>query len=594
MKQLKRDSVSVAIMANRLDSICREMENTVLRTGRSATLSMARDFSCAIVTADGRLVTSAEGLPVHVVGMELMAQTMTELHPDARPGDAFLHNDPYLGNTHPADHCILIPVFHENAHYFTACVKAHQADCGNALATTYMPMARDVYEEGAISFPCVQIQRNNTDVPDIIRMCQRRIRVPDQWYGDYLAMLGAARIGERRLAELLTSYGADSLEWFLEEWFEYSERRTAAAIAAMPNARLIARGAHDPFDALPDGFDLTATINIDPDAGFIDVDLTENGDCVEAGINLSEATSTNAATTGILNCLDPTIPHNDGTFRRIRVHLRENCAVGIPRFPASCSLATTNLSDRVVNMVGSAMSQLGNVYGLAEGSMGQAPGYSVISGKDPRRGDERYVNQIVIGAGGGPAGPFGDGWVNYGNPATQGLLYRDSVEVLEQKYPILFNEIRVAPDTEGSGKQRGGPGSLVSFQPAEGEMTASCVLDGYLNAPVGVLGGFPPSIPWASKRELGKSDVDLPPVFGLTLQPGESLIGLQSGGGGYGSPLERDPERVRQDVLNRWVSFERAREIYGVVFVSEVVADSLEVDESATDALRAELSNLGS
>ena len=590
MKKLKRDSVSVAIMANRFESVCREMENTVLRTGRSAVLSMARDFSCAIVSADGRLVTSAEGLPVHVVGMELMAQAMTELHPDARPGDAFLHNDPYLGNTHPADHCILIPVFHEGTHYFTACVKAHQADCGNALATTYMPTARDVYEEGAISFPCVQIQRDRVDIADIIRMCQRRIRVPDQWYGDYLAMLGAARIGERRLSELLASYGADSLKWFLEEWFEYSERRTAAAIAAMPRARIEARGAHDPFDALPDGFDLAATIEIDPDAGYIDVDLTGNGDCVEAGINLSQAASTNAATTGILNCLDPTIPHNDGTFRRIRVRLRENCAVGIPRFPASCSLATTNLSCRVVNMVGSAVAQLGPEYGLAEGSVGQTPGYAVISGKDRRRDDERYVNQIVAGAGGGPAGPTSDGWVNYGSPATQGLTYRDSIEVLEQKYPILFNEVRIAPDSEGSGKQCGGPGTLVSFQPAAGEMTVSCVLDGYLNPPRGVRGGFSPTIPWVGKQERDGLMIDLPPVFTLPLAPGESLTGMQSGGGGYGNPLERNPELVRRDVLNRWVSLERAREVYGVVFADDVLVDSLEVDERATETLRAELS----
>ena len=591
MKKLKRDSVSVAIMANRFESVCREMENTVLRTGRSAVLSMARDFSCAIVSADGRLVTSAEGLPVHVVGMELMAQAMTELHPDARPGDAFLHNDPYLGNTHPADHCILIPVFHDGTHYFTACVKAHQADCGNALATTYMPTARDVYEEGAISFPCVQIQRDRVDIADIIRMCQRRIRVPDQWYGDYLAMLGAARIGERRLSELLASYGADSLKWFLEEWFEYSERRTAAAIAAMPRARIEARGAHDPFDALPDGFDLAATIEIDPDAGYIDVDLTGNGDCVEAGINLSQAASTNAATTGILNCLDPTIPHNDGTFRRIRVRLRENCAVGIPRFPASCSLATTNLSCRVVNMVGSAVAQLGPEYGLAEGSVGQGPGFAVISGKDRRRDDERYVNQIVTGAGGGPAGPRGDGWINYGNPATQGLLYRDSIEVLEQKYPILFNEVRVAPDSEGPGKQRGGPGTRVSFQPAAGEMTVSCVLDGYLNPPRGVRGGFSPTIPWARKQERDGLMADLPPVFALPLAPGESLTGMQSGGGGYGNPLERNPELVRRDVLNRWVSIKRARDVYGVIFADDILADTLEVDERATETLRAELSS---
>ena len=121
-------------------------------------------------------------------------------------------------------------------------------------------------------------------------------------------------------------------------------------------------------------------------------------------------------------------------------------------------------------------------------------------------------------------------------------------------------------------------------------MTASYVMDGYLNPPAGVRGGSSPALPRAVRRGHGGEEEDLPPVFGLTLTPGESLIGLQSGGGGYGDPFERDPELVRQDVLRRWVSFERARSAYGVVFVADVLADSLKVDQSATEALRAELS----
>ena len=128
------------MIANRLDSIVREMENTLLRTGRSAVLNMARDFSCALITGDNRLLASAEGLPVHVIGMEFLAEAVTDLHDDLTEGDAFLHNDPYLGNTHPADHVILVPVFWEGRHVFTAAAKAHQADCGNAQPTTYMPV----------------------------------------------------------------------------------------------------------------------------------------------------------------------------------------------------------------------------------------------------------------------------------------------------------------------------------------------------------------------------------------------------------------------------------------------------------------------
>ena len=114
------DPVLLAVLSNRFDTIVREMENTLLRTGRSAILNMARDFSCALITADNRLVASAEGLPVHVIGMEFLSQAMTDLHPDLEEGDAYLHNDPYLGNTHPADHVILVPVFLEAKHVFTA------------------------------------------------------------------------------------------------------------------------------------------------------------------------------------------------------------------------------------------------------------------------------------------------------------------------------------------------------------------------------------------------------------------------------------------------------------------------------------------
>src|SRR5690606_18027988 len=122
----------------------------------------------------------------------------------------------------------------DGVHLFSACAKAHQADCGNSLPTTYMPNARDVYEEGALVFPCVRIQQNYRDMDDIIRMCRSRIRAPEQWYGDYLAALGAARIGERGLHALVDKYGMDTIRTFIEEWFDYSERRAADAIGKMP------------------------------------------------------------------------------------------------------------------------------------------------------------------------------------------------------------------------------------------------------------------------------------------------------------------------------------------------------------------------
>ena len=146
-------------MANRMDAVCREMTNTMLLAARSSVIGMARDFSCAVITSDNQVLAVAEGFPIHVWGTNIQTKSMQDLHPDYAEGDAYLHNDPYLGNTHSADHTIIVPVFHEGEHFFSVAVKAHQADVGNSLPTTYMAQAADVYQEGALIFPCVQVQR---------------------------------------------------------------------------------------------------------------------------------------------------------------------------------------------------------------------------------------------------------------------------------------------------------------------------------------------------------------------------------------------------------------------------------------------------
>ena len=104
--------VLLAIMANRMDAVCREMTNTMLLAARSSVIGMARDFSCAVITAEDEVLAVAEGFPIHVWGMNLQTRSMRDLHPELAEGDAYLHNDPYLGNTHPADHTLIVPVFY--------------------------------------------------------------------------------------------------------------------------------------------------------------------------------------------------------------------------------------------------------------------------------------------------------------------------------------------------------------------------------------------------------------------------------------------------------------------------------------------------
>jgi N-methylhydantoinase B len=577
-------SLDLALIANELQAICREMTNTLQRSGRSSVLSMGRDFSVAVVTAQGQLLASAESIPVHVLGIELQARAMLVAQPRLAEGDAVLHNDPYSGNTHHADHTILVPVFFGGEHVFTACAKAHQADVGNAVPTTYAPRARDIYEEGALNFPGVLVQRDRRDVEDIIRICRQRIRVPEQWYGDYLAALGAARIGERRLLALIERHGLDKLTTFVDDWFDYSERRMRRAIQALPPRTVVATAHVDPFPGLPDGIRLRSQISIDPEAGSVTIDLRDNPDCVPAGLNLSQATSMSAAAVGVLNSINADVPHNSGSFRCLDIKLRENAVIGIPIHPTSCSLATTHVADRLVNMTQAALAELGDGFGLAEGGLSMPPCLGVISGRDPRADGARYVNQLMLGATGGPGGPHADGWVNYVMPVVAGLQYRDSVEIDEMKYPLHVHEQRLLTDTGGAGRHRGAPGARVVMSTKGDRMTAVHSIDGHVRPPKGVRGGHGGSATDAYLLEEDRTRTDLEMVAEVELRPGQRLVSISSGGGGYGDPFEREPAAVRVDVEEGLVSVEAAARDYGVVVAS--AGGRVRVDELATARLR--------
>ena len=575
------DPVKLSVLANAFDGIVREMTNGLLRSARSSVINTARDFSCAVLTADNQLLAAAEGVPVHVFGAGPLGEDMVELHDDIREGDAFLHNDPYMGNSHAADHVILVPIFIQGRHLFTAVTKAHQADCGNSLPTTFFATARDVYEEGALIFPCVRVQRDHKDIDDIIRMCRSRIRVPDQWYGDYLASVGASRIAERRIHELAEKFGVDDLVDFVDAWFDYSERLTATAIETLPEYVLHGTSIHDPFPGTSaDGVHLQATLEVKPKQGKIVIDLRDNPDNLPNGLNLTKATATGAALAGILSGIPENLPSNAGTFRRVEVLLRDGCAVGVPKHPYSCSSGTTNLADRVVNIVQAAFSQIDDGYGTAEGAAGQAPAKSVISGIDERNGNA-YVNQILVGGVGGPATPYVDGWPTYQRPVCGALLYHDSVEVDEQRYPILVHERTLVPDTGGAGRQRGGLATRVTMEPRGESVTLTYGIEGKINPPKGVRGGHDGAEPstWVEDLTTGERR-EIPVVGRYDLQSGEKVVSITPGGGGYGDPLERDVLAVLDDYRESRISLEAAAAKYGVVITDGAV------DETATAKTR--------
>src|SRR6478672_6429232 len=530
-----RDVVALAVMTNRMEGVVRKMTNTLFRTARSTVLNTARDFSCCIVTANHEMLVMAESLPIHVIsGPDVISRWLKHFHPQPRRGDAFIHNSPYHGNSHAGDHCIVVPVMDERG--------VHRAT------------ARDVYEEGALIFPCVKIQEEYRDIGDVVRMCQTRIRVPEDWYGDYIGMIGAARVGERELLKVGEEVGWDTFDRYVADWLDYSEERMRATIRALPAGRRTGRDIHDavPLRGVENGVPLEVTVAVDPESAEIEIDLRNNPDCLPCGLNLTESTAVTSALIGVFNSIAEPVPRNTGSGRAVNVLLRENCCVGIPVHPASCSMATSGIAERLAGIVQRTLAEFADGLGMASTGPECPPAVAGLSGRDPRHADAPFVDMMILGNSGGAGHPHGDGWVTNGETSDGGSMMRDSTEVLELLRPIRVWADRIVPDTEGAGRFRGAPSLYIEYGPVDTELEVLYAADGTVNPALGVRGGQSGALCRPAMRKADGEVVELEAWARVVLEPGETLVSISAAGGGYGPPQQRDPEHVRRDVADGW------------------------------------------
>jgi N-methylhydantoinase B len=581
----------MSVLSSRINSIARQMTYTYQRSARSSVMSSARDLSTAICDANGDVIALPNGFPVHCAGIGLTPKAVMQFHPKEtmQEGDAYLHNSPYHGNTHPADHTLVVPVFWDDELIFFCVCRGHQADIGNHVPTTYDTYARDVYEEGALIFPGVQVQRNYQDVADIINMCRMRIRVPDQWYGDFLAGIGAARIGERSLKEMLAKYGKETLKTFCQEWHEYGSRRMVEEIKKLPAGTSHYETKFDPIPGLiPDGITVGVKLTIDPEAATITADFTENADSQPCGLNLCQATLTAGARAGVLGHLSPDLPLCEGAMNHIIVKMREGSVVGKAKHPFSSSVATTHVNNRAVQATQCAFNVFGEKLAMAEGALEHPPAMAVISGFDTRY-QRQYVTQLMSGMSGG-MGVYGhDGYIPY-CPSNAGMMEWNSMEIVEQKYPVIYLEQQVITDSAGAGKWDGAPACRTVIATRDDPVTFVFIADGKFNPPRGALEGQDGRATWAGMRDLNhaeSNEIELPQTQLFELQPNQALISEVCAGGGVFDPLERDPEMVRRRAREGWISLEKARSVYGVVL--DTKPELFAVDYPATEALRAEI-----
>jgi N-methylhydantoinase B len=603
-QEQKIDPYLMIILPRMFESITRTMSYTMLRAGRSGVINTARDFSSSIVTGDGRLFMIEEGLPVHLGGVHLSVQAALKFFDDLAPGDCVFNNCSYTGNTHHADITLMVPVFFKNKLIFWTINRAHHADIGVPIPTTYPWQASTIYEEG-INFPCVRVQRDYKDLKDIIRALKVKIRVSDQWSGDYLAQVGASRTGESRIIDLVDKYGLDTIQTFVEAWLDYSEKMMVEEIRKLPAATIENQSTHDPvpmftkgpynqsevLSVVSRGIPVKVRVTIDPTNARIDVDLRDNLENLPCGLNLSHATTLAGVYLAIFNNLGD-VPHNEGSLRRITVLVDEGKIVGIPKPPASTAVATTNILNRLANAIQSGFAKLGEPRGIAEGNGGQPVSMAVISGHDWRRpGNDleiNYVNQLMVcgASSGGPALYGFDGWPAYITTDSAGVCMIDSLELDELRFPILFKEFGLLEDSVGAGQWDGSPSGVVAFTTRKSPMTVSWVADGVEFPPAGVLGGCPGHRAYDSKIVPDSHEIILPGMGIETIYPGQILRSVIASGGGYGDPKKRDPESVRIRVRDGWISEKMARDVYGVAIKGASDPDKLEVDYEETSRLR--------
>jgi N-methylhydantoinase B len=593
-QQINIEPYLMALLASRLGSISIQMNNIMIRSARSSVLALARDCSTAICDFNGDVITFPAGFPVHVGASGLSAKSLLDIHGNIlKPGDAYLLNSPYHGNTHPADHTILVPVFDGDELMFITVCRGHVGDIGNSIPSTYHITAKDVYEEGALIFPCVRVQENGRDVEDIIRMCKMRIRVPDVWYGDYLAMIGASRIAERELKKLVKKYGRETISAFLVQWQEYGRQRMSEEIKRLPAEKAVYETAHDPIPGIiPEGVPVRVEIEVKPEEGRVICDFRNNIDSQPCGLNLSEATLTSAARTGVLNRLQARdLPHCEGALRCIEVRMREGSIVGKSKHPFSSSVATTNVNDRALNAVQCAFNDITEKMGMGECKYDMGPAIAVISGKDSRRGGYPYVTQI-INAVSGSAGVRGhDGYLHHAI-SNGGMFLHAGVERIESAHPILYLRQELMTDRLSAGRWDGAPAVETIMATCKDDVTFVYLGDGSVNRPRGAAGGED-GWPAQAFRLRVTNGIDceeieeLPTIHQVTLPPGEALQGLYCSSGGYGDPLDRNPEWVRHKAREGWITVEKARKTYGVVLDTE--PELFKVDYEATEALRAEM-----
>jgi len=524
------DPVTLAVFNHRFAAIAEEMGGALCRSAFSPNIKERRDFSCAVFDAAGALVAQAAHIPVHLGSAGLSVQAAIAAV-RMRRGDVVVLNDPFAGGTHLPDVTVVAPVFVGAARRPVAYVanRAHHADIGGASPGS-MPLATEVYQEG-LRLPPVRLVAGGRLVADVLTLFLANTRVAEERRGDLLAQLAALRLGEQRVAALVQTAGPGAATLAMAALQAYSERLLRAALRRLPRGVYRAVDWMDDDGLLARRIPLRVAVRLAGDRAV--VDFSGTAPQVPGGINANHAVTLAAVLYSFQSLAESDIPANAGLLRPLRVVTPPGTLVNA-RFPAAMAGGNVETSQRIVDVVWRALAQAAGdrVPAASNGSMNNC----ALGGYDPGRGRHfAYYETIGGGAGGGPHGP---GLAGVHTHMTNTL--NTPVEVLEAAYPLRVTRYGFRPGSGGRGHHPGGDGivrELEFLAPA----TVTLLTERRRLRPYGLRGGQPGQAGRNFLRRAGRT-TPLPAKITLSVTPGDRILVLTPGGGGWGPP---DRRRVR-------------------------------------------------
>jgi N-methylhydantoinase B/oxoprolinase/acetone carboxylase alpha subunit len=537
-KPARLDSFRLDILSSALTALTEEIEITLLRSAYSQVVKEAQDASCAIFTAEGRIVAQPVVIPGHLGSMKYMLASCLEAYPVATlsPGDVLITNDPYAGGSHLPDIALFRPIFHESELIaFAGCI-IHYTDVGGMVPGSNPQRATELYQEGLV-LPPMKLHDAGRPNETLRKIIQGNVRNPHMFFGDLSAQEAAMLTGERRMKQLVERFGAESIKQAMNTIIDITAQKAKAEVAAIP------RASYEFEDFMDhDG------INLDQPVG-IRVRLDVLGDRLRF-----DFTGTQAQVTGPLNAplsktwttvfycvmcaLSDDIAFNDGLASVIDIYVPEGTVLN-PHHPAPVNARSVTVN-RVADVVLGALA-LAVPERLGAQACGVPTGVS-FGGLDPRTGRNFVFYESYCGGMGATRHGDGADGISTGTSNAMNI----PVEAIEIDYPIRIRRYELAHDTAGSGKYRGGLGLIREYEMLAEKSSINVRGDRTKFAPRGVDGGLDGAKSRYVLRE-ADSEREIPSKYSGQIRRGDRLRVMTPGGGGYGAPSERDPQMLAED-----------------------------------------------